>query len=275
MNRAAGCVHNVGMTGSHEVLRVERRGAAALLTIDRPHAGNSISAEVTTAIDDALTVLESENDVAAIVITGAGDKFFSSGGDIKQYRRLETREQLASAFERPRRLLDRLESLAAPVIAAVNGITLGGGAELMLACDLRLAAPQARIGFPYVRLGLIPGWHGVERLVRICGPSHAMYLLATGDPVSAPEALRLGLVHRICEDIAVVDAALELASRLAESAPLSLAATKRVLRGAVDLPRDEARALAEQAFADLWMSEDHREAEAAFAEKRRPVFKGR
>ena len=275
MNRATRCVHNAGMTGSSEVLRVERRGAAALLTIDRPHAGNSVSADVTSAIDDALSALEGEDDVAAIVITGAGDKFFSSGGDIKQYRQLATREQLERAFERPRRLMDRLESFASPVIAAVNGIAFGGGAELMLACDLRLAAPQARIGFPYVRLGLIPGWHGVERLVRTCGSSQAMYLLATGDPVSASEALRLGLVHRICDDVPVVDAALELATKLAESAPMSLAATKRVVRGAVDLSRDEARALAEQAFADLWMSEDHREAEAAFAEKRRPVFKGR
>ena len=275
MNRAAGCVHNAAMTRPTEVLKVERRGAAALLTIDRPHAGNSISAEVTSAIDAAVTALEDEDGLAAIVVTGAGDKFFSSGGDIKQYRELATREQLDRAFERPRRLLDRLESLPLAVIAAINGIAFGGGAELALACDLRLAAPRASIGFPYVRLGLIPGWHGVERLARICGASHAMYLLTTGDPVSAEEALRLGLVHRVCDHVPVVDAALELAERLAEAAPLSIAATKRVLRGAVDLPRESARALAEEAFADLWMSEDHREAEAAFAEKRRPVFKGR
>jgi len=263
------------MTVPSEILHVERRGAAVLLTIDRPHAGNSISSEVTSAIDSAVAAIEREDGVAGIVITGDGDKFFSSGGDIKQYRELATREQLARAFERPRSLLDRLERLPIPVIAAVNGIAFGGGAELMLACDLRLAAPGARIGFPYVRLGLIPGWHGVERLVRACGSSHAMYLLATGDPVSAEEALRLGLVHRVCDDIPVLDAALELVAGFAEAAPLSFAATKRVLRGADELPRDAARALAEQAFADLWMSEDHREAEAAFAHKRRPVFKGR
>jgi len=145
------------MTLSSEVLRVERHGGAAVLTIERPHAGNSISADVTAALDGALDALDGESDLVAIVITGAGDKFFSSGGDIKQYRELVTREQLQSAFERPRRLLDRLEALPVPVIAAVNGIAMGGGAELMLACDLRLAAPTATIGFPYVRLGLIPG----------------------------------------------------------------------------------------------------------------------
>lgn len=259
---------------SPEVLKVERRGGAALLTIDRPHAGNSISAEVTTALEAAVDALERDRDLVAIVITGAGDKFFSSGGDIKQYRELVTREQLQSAFARPRRLLDRLEALPVPVIAAVNGIALGGGAELMLACDVRFAASTASIGFPYVRLGLTPGWHGAERLTRAIGYANAMHLLTTGEPVDADEALRLGLVNRVC-DGSVVETALALTQKLAEAAPLSLAATKRVLLAASHLPREEARRIAEDDFADLWLSEDHREAEAAFAAKRRPVFKGK
>ena len=254
---------------------MERRGGAALLTIDRPHAGNSISAEVTTALDEAITALEEDPELVAIVITGAGDKFFSSGGDIKQYRELVTREQLQSAFERPRRLLDRLEALPVPVIAAVNGIALGGGAELMLACDMRLAASTATIGFPYVRLGLIPGWHGAERLARTCGYANAMHLLTTGESVDAQEAHRLGLINRICGDRPVVDAAVALVEELARAAPLSLAASKRVLLSAYRIPCDQARRLAEDDFADLWMSEDHREAEAAFAAKRRPKFKGK
>ena len=260
---------------SSEVLRVERRGRAALLTLHRPGAGNAISAEVTAALNAALDDLEGDGDLAAVVITGAGDRFFSSGGDIKQYRELVTRDQLNAAFERPRRLMDRLEALPVPVIAAVNGIALGGGAELMLACDLRLATPGAGIGFPYVRLGLIPGWHGAERLVRVCGYAGAMHLLMTGDTVDAEEALRLGLVGRICHDEPVVDAALALAGRLAESAPLSLAATKRVLQATARLPADAARGIAVDAFADLWLSEDHREAEAAFTAKRAPRFKGK
>jgi len=259
---------------SSDVLRMERRGAALLLTIDRPHAGNSISAEVTAALDDALNALQRDSDHSAIIITGAGEKFFSSGGDIKQYRRLATREQLQAAFERPRRLLDRLESMPVPVIAAVNGIAMGGGAELMLACDVRFAAPSASIGFPYVRLGLIPGWHGTERLARTCGYADAMDLLLTGEPVGAEDALRVGLVNRVCDEVPVVDAAVAFANRIARAAPLSLASTKRVLQGVFKLPRDEARRLAESEFEDLWMSDDHREAEAAFADKRTPVFKG-
>jgi enoyl-CoA hydratase/carnithine racemase len=151
---------------------------------------------------------------------------------------------------------------------------MGGGAELMLACDLRLAAPGASIGFPYVHLGLMPGWHGIERLSRSCGYANAMHLLATGEPVDAEEARRLGLVNRVCKDTPVVDAALALAEEFTRGAPLSLAASKRALRAAYQLPRDQARRLAEEVFEDLWMSEDHREAEAAFAAKRRPTFKG-
>jgi enoyl-CoA hydratase len=260
---------------SSEALHIERRGPAALLTIDRPHAGNSISAEVTAALDAALTSLEGARDLVAIVITGAGDKFFSAGGDIKQYRELTTRAQLDAAFERPRRLLDRMETLPLPVIAAVNGIALGGGAELMLACDLRLAAPSASIGFPYVHLGLIPGWHGAERLCRACGYANAMHLLATGESVDAAEARRLGLVNEVCDDTPVVDAAVALAEKLARAAPLSLAATKRVLLAGFQQPRAGARRVAEEAFAELWLSDDHREAEAAFAAKRSPVFKGK
>lgn len=260
---------------SSEVLRVERREGTALLTIDRPHAGNAISSQVTAALNEAIDALEGDGDLVAIVITGAGDKFFSAGGDIKQYRELVTREQLQAAFERPRLLLDRLEALPVPVIAAVNGIALGGGAELMLACDVRYAAPDASIGFPYVRLGLTPGWHGAERLIRACGYAGAMHLLTTGEPVDAREALRLGLVNRVVDSEPVVDAALALAAKLAAAAPLSLAATKRVLLASCHLPRDEARRLAEADFADLWLSEDHREAEAAFADKRPPRFKGK
>lgn len=260
---------------SAEPLRVERRGPAALLTIDRAHAGNAISAEVTRALDDAISALEQDRQLVSIVITGAGDKFFSAGGDIKQYRELVSREKLHAEFQRPRRLLDRLEALPVPVIAAVNGIALGGGAELMLACDMRLAAPGASIGFPYVHLGLIPGWHGTERLVRSCGYANAMHLLTTGEPVDAQEARRLGLVNHICDEMPVVDAALALVEKLTRAAPLSLAACKRVLLGAYQLPRDEARRLAEQSFEDLWVSDDHREAEVAFANKRRPSFKGK
>lgn len=259
---------------SSEVLVSERRGAAQVITITREHAGNSISREVTDAFERAIAPLAADTSLRAVIVTGAGDRFFCSGGDIKQYRDLETREQLEKAFARPRALLDHLEALPVPVIAAVNGYALGGGAELMLACDIRLAAPSAKIGFPYVKLSLIPGWNGIERLARSCGYGTAMHLLTAGEPVSATEARRLGLINEVISARPVLDAALDFAVRLEASAPLSLAATKRVLQSAYSRSREDARRIAEETFSGLWMSNDHREAEAAFAEKRKPKFRG-
>ncbi len=259
---------------SSEVLKCERRGAAQVITITREHAGNSISREVTEAFEQAIAPLEHDSTLRAVIVTGMGDRFFCSGGDIKQYRDLKTREQLNKAFARPRKLLDHLESLPVPVIAAVNGYALGGGAELMLACDIRLASPEAKIGFPYVKLSLIPGWHGIERLAQSCGYGVAMHLLTSGEPVSATEARRLGLINEVVSEGPVLDAALSFSQRLESAAPLSLAATKRVLRSAFSDSREAGRRLAEETFADLWMSKDHREAEAAFAEKRKPKFTG-
>ena len=259
---------------SPEVLASERRGAAQVITITREHAGNSISREVTEAFEQAIAPLEHDATLRAVIVTGSGDRFFCSGGDIKQYRDLKTRDQLNKAFARPRRLLDHLEALPVPVIAAVNGYALGGGAELMLACDIRLASAGARIGFPYVKLSLIPGWHGIDRLAQSCGYGIAMHLLTSGEPVPATEAKRLGLINEVVTEGCVLEAALAFAARLENAAPLSLAATKRVLRSTFSSSRDAARRLAEETFADLWMSNDHREAEAAFAEKRKPKFKG-
>lgn len=260
---------------SADVLRRERIGATEVLTIDRPHAANSFSAEVTAAFESLLPALEADEDLRAVVITGAGRRHFCAGGDIKQYRGLETREQLDAAFARPRRVLDRLEGLRAPVIAAVNGYALGGGAEMMLACDLRLAARSARVGFPYVKLGLIPGWNGTERLVRNCGHATAARLLLTGEPVDAEEARRTGLVHEVVDDDDLRAAALALGERFAGAAPHALAATKSVLTACWHLDAMQARAEAAEAFAELWLGDDHREAEAAFAEKRPPRFRGR
>ena len=257
------------------VLRGERHGATLLLTVSREHAGNSISAEVTAAFENALDQAELDRSLRAVVISGAGDRFFSSGGDIKQYRALRTREQLERAFARPRALMDRIEALPVPVIAAINGWALGGGAELALACDIRIAAVAARLGFPYVRLGLMPGWHGGERLLRTVGYAAAMRLLMSGEAVDAGEACRIGLLSEVVDEVPVVDAALALAAHFEQAAPLSLGAIKQSLRAAQHHDQESARALADGLFADLWLSEDHREAEAAFTEKRPPMFRGK
>ena len=257
-----------------DVVTIERIGSALVVTIDRESSGNAISREVVAGLTESVREAESTHGLAAMIITGRGGKFFAAGGDLKQYREIGTRDELAAAFARPRALMDAIEALPIPVIAAINGYALGGGAELSLAADLRIASQNARIGFPYVKLGLIAGWDGMERLARCCGYGHAMHLLLTGEAIDANRAERIGLVSEIVSDN-VLDAALAHAERFAGYAPKALHATKTTLRraftGSAESAREEARAW----FADLWVSDDHREAEAAFVEKRRPRFRGR
>ena len=257
-----------------DVVTAERIGPAIVMTIEREASGNAISREVVAGLADGIRRAESDDGVAAVVITGRGGKFFAAGGDLRQYREVRDRSELAGAFGGPRALMDAIEALPMPVIAAINGYALGGGAELALAADIRIATRSARIGFPYVKLGLISGWDGMERLARCCGYGHAMHLLLTGEVLDADRAERIGLVSEVVDGDAL-DVALARAGHFAEFAPLALAATKRALRRVFDAPGTSAREEVRAWFADLWVSEDHREAEAAFIEKRAPKFTGR
>lgn len=253
----------------------ERIGNAQVLTLDREEAGNAMAAELADAIAAELDRLDGDRDLRALILTGRGERFFCAGGDVKRYRALTDRAGLDAVFMRVRRLLDRFEALPVPVIAAVNGYAIGGGAELLVACDIRFADTHARIGFPQARLGITAGWYGFERLARDCGYVHAMRLAASGELVTAAEAARIGLVNEVATEGTALEAALTFAKGLDAVAPLALAATKRALQNAYTLPRDESRRRVEEEFADLWFTEDHREAEAAFAERRQPVFRGR
>jgi enoyl-CoA hydratase/carnithine racemase len=256
-------------------LCVERRGAVHLLTIERESAGNALSREVLDALAEAVGNVERDATARAVVVASAGERFFCTGGDVKRYRALRSREDLDETFGQARELMDRIEGLPVPVIAAIEGLTLGGGSELALACDVRVGSERSRIGFPYVRLGLMPGWHGTERLLRVCGYARAMDLLLSGETLDAEAAHRAGLSTRVVDAGKALDAALDLARSIETTAPLSHPAIKRALQAAWAESRPRARAIAEEAFERLWLSEDHREAEAAFAEKREPVFRGR
>ncbi len=258
-----------------DLLLVEQHAATLLLTFNRPGAGNALSRELLLAIDSALNSAQDNPALRCIVMTGHGDKFFAAGGDIKQYRALDDALKLRSSFTIPRRLLDRIETLPMPVVAAINGYALGGGAELALACDIRLMDDSAQLGFPFAGLSLMAGWHGTERLVRLCGHASAQWLLLTGERVSAHRALQLGLVHEVVNRGEVRTRALALAEQLAGNAPLSAGAIKRSLRAVADRDFAAARAAADAEFEALWLSEDHREAERAFVEKRSAKFQGR
>ena len=253
----------------------ERHGAALVLTLNRPQAGNAISREVALALADQLRNCTSDKTLRTLVITGSGPRYFCTGGDVKAYAKLSNAEELDRVFNLMRDVCDAIEALACPVIAAINGFTVGGGAELSLACDLRIAEVSAQIGFPQSRLGIMPGWDGTERLVRTVGRASAAKLLFSGKRVSATEARELRLVDEAVPDGHALKRALELAATFAETAPLSLGAIKAALRDAGSAqPAETLRTHARGAFARLWFTEDHKEAERAFEEKRAPVFTG-
>ena len=251
--------------------REERAGAALLLSLDRPSAGDALDEATILALRARLDRAAQDATLGCIILCGTG-RFFCAGGDLKAYRALEDTAALERVFGAARALLDAIEAHPLPVIAAIDGYALGGGAELAMACDLRVAGAGAVLGFPQLRLGIIPGWDGTERLSALVGRGTAMRLLLTGERLSAEAARGIGLVEVVAENAR--EAALRLAAGLEAAAPLAIRGAKQAL-GTLDLPRAEARKLAAAIFARLWFTEDHREAERAFAKKREAIFHGR
>jgi len=251
-------------------VRVDRDGAVAIVTLDRPEAMNALNVETLSALRDELRGLA--DDVRVVVLTGAGDRAFAAGADIKYMRGLDVaaaKEWGALGHE----TTGLLETMPRPTIAAINGFALGGGCELALACDVRYASPKAKLGQPEINLGIIPGWGGTQRLARVCGIGVAKELILTGRTVDAEEALRIGLVNAVHDP--VFDKALETAQLLASKSPIALAAAKATINRA--LAGDALGNLAAEAddFGELFSSADAKEGLAAFAEKREPNFVGR
>jgi enoyl-CoA hydratase len=249
------------------LIHVASAGGVSTVTIDRQDALNALNVETLTELRDRLRDLSTDNDVRAIVLTGAGEKAFVAGADIKYMSGLGSDE--AKVWGGLGHEVGRLlETMAKPTIAAINGFALGGGCELALACDIRYASSRAKLGQPEINLGIVPGWGGTQRLARVCGVGVAKDLILTGRLVDAEEALRIGLVSAIADP--VLDHALETAHGLAAKSSLALALAKRLINmspGALDTEADE--------FGDLFSSADAIEGLTAFAEKRAPKFLGR
>jgi len=253
------------------LIRVEREDAVAVVTVDRQEAMNALDVATLTELRDRLRELADDETVLAVILTGAGEKAFIAGADIKYMSGLDVgaaKEWGALGHEAGR----LLETMPKPTIAAVNGFALGGGCELALACDIRYAATTAKLGQPEVNLGIIPGWGGTQRLARVCGLGIAKELIFTGRLVAADEALRIGLVNDVHDP--VLEKARDTANLLAAKSPIALSAMKELANRALGGDHDDNLAAEGETFSELFSSADAKEGLAAFVEKREPVFRG-
>ena len=244
------------------------------MTLSRPEAMNALDVETLTALRDRLRELAADEDVRGVVLTGAGDRAFAAGADIKYMSGLGVEE--AKAWGTLGHECARfLEAIPKPTIAAINGFALGGGCELALACDIRYASARAKVGQPEVNLGIIPGWGGTQRLARIAGLGVAKDLILTGRTLAADEALRVGLVTAVFPPEELLDRAFETAALLATKSPVALAAAKRACDWSLQGSHETNLAGEGNLFAELFATEDAREGMRAFVEKREPTFVGR
>jgi enoyl-CoA hydratase/carnithine racemase len=254
-------------------LAVERRGAVEVWTIQGEARRNSLTMALLRELRSAIEAAAADRTLRAVVLTGAGDRAFCAGADLKERARM-TAEEVHGFHEADRDGFTAIERAPQPFVAALNGAALGGGLELALACDLRVAAEGAEVGLPEVALGIIPGAGGTARLPRIVGVGRAKDLVLTGRRVGAAEALAMGLVSRVAPAARLRDEAVALAEQVARNAPISLRQAKRAIDGGFHLSLDDALALENRLYQDCLASRDRVEALRAFAEKRPPAFTG-
>jgi enoyl-CoA hydratase len=257
-----------------ENLLLARDAAVAVVTINRPQVLNALNAATLDELGQAIASLTHDDSVRAVIVTGAGDKSFVAGADIKELARQRPSE-IREHARRGQRAFDAIEQMGKPVIAAINGFALGGGCELAMACTFRIAADTARLGQPEISLGLIPGFAGTQRLARLVGRSKALDLLLTGRQVAAAEALAMGLVHRAVPAAALMQEADAFARELAAKAPIAIRCILEAVNRGLDGSLAEGQALEAALFGLVGASDDMREGTAAFLEKRAPDFKGR
>jgi enoyl-CoA hydratase len=256
-----------------DVVLVERRGSAAVLTLNRPEKRNALNLQLRGAFLAAVDAVARDDRVRAIVVTGAGDKAFVAGADIAEFEGRSPVDQYR-VMKQPS-IFEAVERCPKPVIAAINGYCLGGGMELALACDIRIAASTAQFGQPEVGLGIIPGGGGTQRLPRIVGLGAALRLILTGSIIDAAEALRLRLVEELVEPAALVSRALSIAEEIATKSPVAVAAAKEATRAALSLPLADGIKLETALFQLCFASDDKTEGVRAFLEKRAARFPGR
>ncbi|MEE9237251.1 MAG: enoyl-CoA hydratase-related protein [Thermoplasmata archaeon] len=254
-------------------IRLEEEDGLVILYIDRQEALNALNIEVLSELREALLEVENREDLRVLILTGAGDRAFVAGADIREMlplTPLQTR-RFASLGHEVTRILERMEK---PVIAAINGFALGGGCELALACDIRIASEGAKIGLPEVGLGIFPGFGGTQRLTRLVGRGWASELIFTADPVDAEMAERIGLVNRVVPREKLLDVARALGRRIIERGPLALSLAKTAIQQSQETGLSSGLAYEMEAFSLIFSTDDEKEGLRAFIEKRKPIFRG-
>jgi len=259
---------------SFENLLIERDGGVAILTVNRPKVLNALNTQTLDELRRAILELKRDDSVRAVILTGAGEKSFVAGADINELATQTPTSGREHAIA-GQHILDLVEHLGKPVIAAINGYALGGGCELAMACTIRLAADTAKLGQPEINLGLIPGYAGTQRLARIVGRGRALELLLTGDQISAQDAHRLGLVNRVVPAADLMTEAKKLAATLAAKAPIAVRYILEAVHKGVEMPFAQAQIFEATLFGLVASTDDMREGTKAFLEKRKADFKGK
>lgn len=256
-------------------LEVKHDGGVACVTLNRPDKRNAVDDAMRDALAATFAGLDDDSAIRVAILTGAGPAF-CAGADLTAHGNVTARStHIATPVVTRPRLSAPLESFSKPIIAALNGVAVGGGLELALACDIRIAAAGARFGLPEVKIGSIPGSGGTQRLAGTVGRSFAAHMLFTGDPITAEQAMATGLVSEVLAPDALMERAWALAKAIASNAPLSLVAIKKAFRAATDQPLTAGFELERALYGALTLSEDRAEGRAAFREKRKADFKGR
>jgi enoyl-CoA hydratase len=259
---------------TYETLLYEVNDRVATITLNRPRMMNALSAQAFDDLEETVAEADSNDAVRVLLITGAGDKAFAAGADINELARTDASTGAKTA-RRGQEVMTQIEICRKPVIALINGFALGGGCELAMACTMRIASDRAKLGQPEIKLGIIPGYGGTQRLPKLVGSSRALRLMLTGEMIDAQEALRIGLVDEVVAAENLAARGLELASAIANAAPLAVSGCLEAVRRGARLPLSDAMKVEADIFGRLCGTEDKTEGTTAFLEKRTLTWKGR
>jgi len=259
---------------SEELVLIKKEGDIAILTINRPKAYNSLNTELVGALGKAVREIAADDAIRCVIVTGSGEKAFVAGADIKEM--VEMNPQQARAFmKKGHKVMNKIQYLEKPVIAAINGFCLGGGLELAMSCDVRYASDNAKMGLPEVGLGIHPGFGGTQRLARLIGQGKASELLYSADQIDANEALRIGLVQKVVPLPKLMEEAMALATRIASKGPIAVKLAKASLNAGLASDFKTGLNYEVEAVTQTFATEDLREGMKAFIEKRKPEFKNK